>query len=375
MTEKDEGKVGAVEKVKGLGSNVAEKIMECPTPIGGTISDVTDITVDIARKTAETGKDAAKKTMEIGVDVVKISGEMGVGAVKKTAEMSKDAAKKTVEISADAVKKTAEMSKDAAKKTVEVSADAVKKTAVKSKEVIVESKKKMDSKIEADRAKDKWEYTLILLNFFGPSMAAILVFVIFFLGLPNSTASRFMVSSFLSFIPLVGDKIALISSAPYYHGHGSYIMAVTIAIMDSLLSWFIVYNIELVKKWGRIGSIIIKIEKQSRSLLDKYLWMRKAAIVFIVIFVMIPFQGSGGLAASIIGRLMGLKPWKVLFSVAAGSLLGCLGIAYMVDTIKKYLSQPVQYTLFIVFIGLITMFFVASYRKEKKAEKMAANGS
>ena len=145
-------------------------------------------------------------------------------------------------------------------------------------------------------------------------------------------------------------------------------MAVTIAIMDSLLSWFIVYNIELVKKWGKIGPMIIKVEKQSQGLLNKYDWMRKVAIIFIVIFVMIPFQGSGGLAASIIGRLMGLKPWKVLLSVAFGSLLGCLGIAYMVDTIKKYISQPVQITIFVVFVALITLFFISSHRKNKRAK-------
>ena len=342
MNKGNEGLSRTVDKGKEIGSNIAEKIMECPTPIGGTISDVKDLTIDITVKTAE----------------------KGVEVVKKTAEKGKDAAKKTVEISTDAVKKTAEKGKDVAVKTAE-----------KSKEVIVGSKKVMDKKIEADRARDKWEYIQILLNFFGPFIAAIVVFVIFFLGLPNSMASRFLISGALSFIPIVGDKIVLISNAPYYFGHGIYIMAVTIAIMDTLLSWFIVYNIELVKKWGRVGSIISKVETQSRGLLDKHAWMRKVAIIFIVIFVMIPFQGSGGLAASIVGRLMGLKPWKVLLSVATGSLLGCLGIAYMVNTINKYLSRPVQIILFVLFIGLITTFFVVSYRKDKKAAEKEANGS
>ena len=348
---------------KGMGAAVAkgkelsDKIMDIPIPVGGTLHDVKEISKDAVKKTAEMSKEMAVKTAEKSMDVAIKTKEMSKEIAHDTAEMGVEVAKKTAEKGAEVVKKTAEKGKDAAKKTVE-----------KSREVIVESKKKMDKKIEADRAKDKWEYILILVNFFGPFLAVIGVFVIFFVALPNRTASRFVISSALSFVPLVGDKTVLISNAPHYSGHGVYIMAVTIAIMDSLLSWFIVYNIELVKKWGKIGPMIIKVEKQSQGLLNKYDWMRKVAIIFIVIFVMIPFQGSGGLAASIIGRLMGLKPWKVLLSVAIGSLLGCLGIAYMVDTIKKYISQPVQITIFVVFVALITLFFISSHRKNKRAK-------
>jgi len=64
---------------------------------------------------------------------------------------------------------------------------------------------------------------------------------------------------------------------------------------------------------------------------------------------------------------MGLRPWKVLLSVAIGAFAGCLAIAYMVESIKKYVSTPVQIAIFAVFVGLITLFFVFSTKRNKKA--------
>ena len=332
MDNEEKGMGAAVAK----GKELSEKIMDIPSPVGGTLHDVKEISKD---------------------------------AVKKTAEKSKEIAKKTAEKSMDVAIKTREKSKEIAHKTAEKGAEVAKKTAEKSKKVVKDSKNAMDKRIAADRAESKREYLWILFNFFGPFAGAITIFICYYIFLPNSTANHLLASSGIYFIPSpAGDKTVLISTAPGFHGYGKYVMALNLAVMDTLLAWFLTFNIDLVKRWRGVGRIIVTIENKSKGLFEKYQWLRKIAVVFIALFVLIPFQGSGGLSASIIGRLMGLKPWKVLIAVSVGALTGCMAIAYMVDTITKYFSTTVQITIFVVFVALITLFFLYSYRKGKRTE-------
>ncbi|MDP6155650.1 MAG: small multi-drug export protein [Candidatus Thermoplasmatota archaeon] len=329
--------------------SVAETIIDFPVHTGYALGTMKERSKDVVIKTAEIGKDVVVKTAEIGKD-----------AVVKTAEIGKDAVVKTAEIGKDAVLISAQIGKE-----------VVKKTAVTGKKIIIEPpkavEKVVDRKIVADRAGNRWEYLQVLLNFFGPFLSAFAVFMIYYASLPKSMAGRLLASSGLYMIPFVtGDKTVLISTAPSFHGYGQYLIAVNLAIMDCLLSWLIVYNIDLMKRWKKPGRLINAIEGKSRFMLEKYPRLRNIAAVFIIFLVMIPFQGSGGLTASIVGRLMGLRPWKVLLSVAVGAFTGCLAIAIMVGTIKKYVSTPVQFIIFVVFVGLITLFFVISYKRNKK---------
>ena len=369
---------GKAGKGRYTGKSVAEKIIDFPVQTGYALGTMKEISKDTVVKTAEIGKDVVVKTAGIGKDVVVKTAGIGKDAVVKTAEIGKDAVVKTAGIGKDAVVKTAEIGKDAAIKSAEIGKEAVKITAVTGKKIITEPpkavEKVVDRKIVADRAKDPWEYFQVLLNFFGPFLAAFAVFMIYYASLPHSIANRLLASSGLYMIPFVtGDKTVLISTAPSFHGYGQYLIAVNLAIMDSLLAWFIVYNIDLMKRWKKAGQLINAIEGKSRFMLEKYPRLRSIAAVFIILLVMIPFQGSGGLTASIVGRLMGLRPWKVLLSVAIGAFTGCLAIAYMVDTIKKYVSTPVQIIIFAVFVGLITLFFVLSYKRDRKS--VAGNDS
>ncbi len=349
-----------------------EKIIDFPISTGYALGTVKERSKEVVIKTAEIGKDVVVKTAEIGKDAVVKTAVIGKDAVVKTAEIGKDAVVKTAVIGKDAVVKTAVIGKDAVITSAQIGKEAAIKTAVTGKKIIIEPpkavEKVVDRKIVADRAADRWEYLWVLLNFFGPFLAAFAVFMIYYASLPHSMANRLLASSGLYMIPFVtGDKTVLISTAPSFHGYGQYLIAVNLAIMDSLLAWFIVNNIDLMKKWKRAGRLINAIELKSRAMLEKYPRLRSIAVIFIILLVMIPFQGSGGLTASIVGRLMGLKPWKVLMSVAIGAFVGCLAIAYMVDAIKKYVSLPVQITLFVFFVGLITLFFVLSNKKEKKS--------
>ena len=344
------------------------------------MEDVVDVVTDeLVEETIDEAADTAMGELveETVVDVVE---ELEAAASLAEGEASQlpEAAKKGTGLArgatrrgVDAAKRTVGKGKDVARKTAGKGKNVARETARKGKKALADSKRFIDRRIAADRARSRGEYVTILFNFFGPLVAMILLFVGYFLFLPGSTASRFLGSSWAYFIPSpTGDKTVLITAAPHLQGYGSYLMALNLAVLDTLLAWFLVYNVDLVKRWRWGGKVIGAIERRSRALFDRYPKLRKVSLVFVAFFVLIPFQGSGGFSASIIGRLMGLKPWKVLVAVASGALAGTLLIAYMVDAIKTYVSTPVQIVIFVVFVALLTAFFLSSFMKGKDLDSV-----
>ena len=56
---------------------------------------------------------------------------------------------------------------------------------------------------------------------------------------------------------------------------------------------------------------------------------------------MFPLQGSGGVGATLVGRMMGLSPGKVLLAISIGSIIGCTIIALGAEAIKNlFLMNP-----------------------------------
>ncbi len=291
-------------------------------------------------------------------------------AIKKGVRVKdiEDSRRKNVAV--NIAKKTLLTSGKAAKGSIKVAQKAAKKTIETSTKAAGGTKRLVDNKINRGRASTKTHYILILMHFFGPFIVFFLFFLILYLGLPNKIASRYLISGSIYIIPSpAGDKTVLISTAPDALKGSRYLMAVEIAVLDTLLAWFLCYNLDLIRDWKTADRFISFVEKKSLLAFKRRPWIRKVAIGFLALFVIIPMQGSGGLTASAIGKFMGLKPWKVILSIGLGSLGGCLLIAYAVDTIKSIFTPRVQIILFIILVSLVVAFFFYSNKKERRLKK------
>lgn len=76
---------------------------------------------------------------------------------------------------------------------------------------------------------------------------------------------------------------------------------------------------------------------------------------------MVPFQGSGAVTASVVGRLTGLRPMKVWLAIIIGALLGCSIIAYFTDLIIYLTEVNIIISILILFSVLIILYF--SYKR------------
>jgi hypothetical protein len=85
----------------------------------------------------------------------------------------------------------------------------------------------------------------------------------------------------------------------------------------------------------------------------------------VVMFVMFPLQGSGGIGATLVGRMIGLSPAKVLVAIAIGSIIGCTTIALGAEFIKELiLANPVLgLAVAVLIIGTLAVIYLV-YRKK-----------
>ncbi|MEE8564804.1 MAG: small multi-drug export protein [Candidatus Thermoplasmatota archaeon] len=163
------------------------------------------------------------------------------------------------------------------------------------------------------------------------------------------------------FFPPLGKETII--PAGIIAGINPLIMALSIAFVDIIVALFLVWNYDLAKKIPLIGSFIDKIEKIGKKTSSKYNWIKPLRFIGIMLFVMVPFQGSGGLVGSIIGRLIGVKPWNIFFAISAGSIFGCILIAYFSEIILSILISNLLlgFLLIIMVITIVIMYF--SYNK------------
>lgn len=106
------------------------------------------------------------------------------------------------------------------------------------------------------------------------------------------------------------------------------VMALSIAMVDILVGLFLLWNyrvlyyVPLLGKWAR------KMERKAQKLIQEGKGTGKLAWLGLVLFVIVPFQGSGAVTATILGKMGGMDAKKVWSAVIVGALAGTFMIAY-----------------------------------------------
>ena len=147
------------------------------------------------------------------------------------------------------------------------------------------------------------------------------------------------------------------------------VMALSIAFVDIVVALFLVWNYDLAKKIPIIGKFMIKVEEKGNTAEEKYGWIKPLRFIGIVLFVIVPFQGSGGLVGSIVGRLFGMKPWNTFFAICFGAVIGTLLIAMFSKAFLIF--AEINTILTLVLVGIIAAIIIAYYviKKRRKQQK------
>ena len=146
------------------------------------------------------------------------------------------------------------------------------------------------------------------------------------------------------------------------------LMALSIAFVDMVVALFLVWNYDFAKKIPLIGQFIQRIEDRGKLSEEKYGWVKPLRFIGIMLFVMVPFQGSGGLVGSIVGRLIGMKPWVTFLAITIGAVIGCLLIAFFARAFLVFAEINTTLTIILlIVIAVIALIYI--FRKRLLVKK------
>ena len=226
------------------------------------------------------------------------------------------------------------------------------------------------------------DISIRLVKLFLPFVIAGLGFFILYLFLDKVSSGKLFILMFAYFFPPLGKESVIPIgvgggelTVPIINQHivvpaiNPFVMALAIAFVDIVVALFLLWNYDLAKKIPLIGKFIIKVENIGKRSSDKYGWIKPLRFIGIILFVMVPFQGSGGLVSSIVGRLFGMKPLNTFFAISIGAVTGCLLIAYFTELMRSVFVKNFLTGFFIVIILFIIVIMVFIYKKSKDSGK------
>ncbi|MDD1709135.1 MAG: small multi-drug export protein [Methanoregulaceae archaeon] len=148
-----------------------------------------------------------------------------------------------------------------------------------------------------------------------------------------------------------------------------WMMAFSVALMDILAGVFMALNFDIALKIPGVGGWIRKFIAGGEDFFAKRPWLERFYFMGVVLFVMFPLQGSGGIGATLVGRMMGLSPGKVLLAITMGALIGCTVIALGAEVIKNlFLMNPALGIAVAVIVVVVLLILYAFYRMRMRKQ-------
>ncbi len=182
-----------------------------------------------------------------------------------------------------------------------------------------------------------------------------------------SMASRWMELTVLFLVPPMGT--GTIVPLGMIDGFGGLTMALTVTMVDLILSMWICWWFVILHKIPLIGRIFIWLEEKAGKNIEANPKYKKASWWVIFGALLIPIQGSGGMNMSIIGKLVGLRADLVITAVAAGSFTIAIVVAFMTRVgTELYQESPALLILFIIITIQAALMFYYFYRKYKVSQ-------
>jgi len=145
-----------------------------------------------------------------------------------------------------------------------------------------------------------------------------------------------------------------------------WLAAFTIVFLDFAGGLFMAWNFPLVLRVPYVGPRVRRFVTAGRAYLDRRPWLERLYFVGLIAFVSLPFDGSGSIVGSILGRMLGMTKTEVLSCITIGGIIGsftiALGIDYIVNLIPAGAGTWVSAAVFLL-IGIALLVMYRSYSR------------
>ncbi len=175
----------------------------------------------------------------------------------------------------------------------------------------------------------KESYLALLYFFFPIILVAMPILLTYFLSKNAANAMFAVLSAYL--IPVAGQY-----TAPFLGinlGLSPISVALWISYVEVNVGLFVALNFVHLRKLKSVNKFLEKTQRSGEEFLNKHKKLSKLTIPALAVFIFIPVQGSGPIAAALVGRILGIR----VLDIAAGIFLGAvLKYSVMVSIIKIF---------------------------------------
>ena len=150
-----------------------------------------------------------------------------------------------------------------------------------------------------------------------------------------------------------------------------WLMAFSIALLDIVAGVFMALNFSVALKIPFLGGWIKTFIGNGEQFFRKRPWLEHYYFIGVVLFVMFPLQGSGGIGATLVGRMIGLSPGRVILAISIGALTGCAIIALGAEVIRELILMNITLGITVtagVIITLLGAYAFYRYRQKKTGD-------
>jgi len=149
-----------------------------------------------------------------------------------------------------------------------------------------------------------------------------------------------------------------------------WLIALALAFLDFAGGLFMAWNFPLVLRIPYVGPRVRRFMAAGRTFLDRRPWLERLYFIGLIIFVSIPFDGSGSIVGSVVGRMLGMTKIEVLSCVTIGGIIGSFAVALGIDYIANLIpagAWPWVSVIVFLLIGTALLVMYRSYWWEHKA--------
>jgi hypothetical protein len=128
-------------------------------------------------------------------------------------------------------------------------------------------------------------------------------------------------------------------------------MALSIVMIDIETALFMGLNFDLAFRIPYLGPLLRDLTKRTEQLIGRHRWIAGLYFFGIVLMVMVPILGSGGVRGTIAGKLLSMDGLLIFLAILTGAVIGSFAIALGSEAILSYLCQngtlPAEISTFI----------------------------
>jgi uncharacterized membrane protein len=145
-----------------------------------------------------------------------------------------------------------------------------------------------------------------------------------------------------------------------------YLVATSVAMLDLGAGLFMAWNFDLALNIPILGPWIGRFMHHGQEFVRQRPWLERLYFVGLALFVMFPLQGSGGIGASIVGRILGMPRAEVVAAIAIGAFVGSFAFALGVEFLKDILLANLAAGIVVILALLVVIVILYLYFRERR---------